>query len=163
MFNQTTTDIAFSRWLVDVLCGLNLLLPLKTKTFQFWHYFDFFFLLKKKFYCLLSIYNPFAPNAPFLYSLTISEKHMVFWYFQGVKKGCIGNEWDVIMVDHVINRSTYPENIYCLKSTVEICSKSIIKTQGRQHWHRSGVFIAYVFSIVDFIRSNCLLVGKAVF
>ena len=30
--------------------------------------------------------NPFVPNAPFLYSL-------VFWCFQVVEKGCIGNEW----------------------------------------------------------------------
>ena len=30
--------------------------------------------------------NPFVPNAPFLY-------RKVFWCFQGVKKGCIGNEW----------------------------------------------------------------------
>ena len=31
--------------------------------------------------------NTFVPNAPFLYPLT------VFWCFQGVEKGCIGNKW----------------------------------------------------------------------
>ena len=30
---------------------------------------------------------PFVPNAPFLYPLK------TFWCFQGVEKGCIGNEW----------------------------------------------------------------------
>ena len=37
--------------------------------------------------------NPFLPNAHFLYPLKTSENLMVFWCFQGVEKGCIGNEW----------------------------------------------------------------------
>ena len=37
--------------------------------------------------------NPFVPNAPFFYSLKTSENPKVFWCFQGVEKGCIGNEW----------------------------------------------------------------------
>ena len=37
--------------------------------------------------------NPFFPNAPFLYPLKTSKNLTVFWYFQGVEKGCIGNEW----------------------------------------------------------------------
>ena len=37
--------------------------------------------------------NPFAPNAPFSTSLKTSENLTVFWYFQGVEKGCIGNEY----------------------------------------------------------------------
>ena len=41
----------------------------------------------------LNAINPFVPNAPFLYPLKTSENHKVFWCFQGVKKGCIGNEW----------------------------------------------------------------------
>ena len=36
---------------------------------------------------------PFVPNVPFLYPLNTSEKLSVFWCFQGVMKGCIGNEW----------------------------------------------------------------------
>ena len=40
-----------------------------------------------------SVVNPFVPNAPFLYPLKTSEKLKVFWCFQGVEKGCIGNEW----------------------------------------------------------------------
>ena len=38
-------------------------------------------------------FNPFVPNAPFLYPLKTTENRKVFWYFQGVEKGCIGNEW----------------------------------------------------------------------
>ena len=37
--------------------------------------------------------NPFVPNAPFVYPLKTSENCKVFWCFQGVKKGCIGNVW----------------------------------------------------------------------
>ena len=35
----------------------------------------------------------FVSNAPFLYPLKASENRMVFWYFQGVEKECIGNKW----------------------------------------------------------------------
>ena len=38
-------------------------------------------------------FNPFVPNAPFLYPLKSSENRKVFWCFQGVEKGCIRNEW----------------------------------------------------------------------
>ena len=37
--------------------------------------------------------NPFASNAPFLYPLKISQNLTVFWFFQGFKKGCIGNKY----------------------------------------------------------------------
>ena len=37
--------------------------------------------------------NPLVPNAPFLYPLKTSENVTVFWCFQGVGKGCIGNKW----------------------------------------------------------------------
>ena len=33
--------------------------------------------------------NPFVPNAPYGYAPNLT----VFWCFQGVEKGCIGNEW----------------------------------------------------------------------
>ena len=38
-------------------------------------------------------FNPFVPNAPFLYLLKISDNLTVFWCFQGVEKGYIGNEY----------------------------------------------------------------------
>ena len=37
--------------------------------------------------------NPFISNATFLYPMKTSENLTVFWCFQGVEKGCIGNEW----------------------------------------------------------------------
>ena len=61
-------------------------------------------LLQILYVCLFVVYNvkndkvvvnPFVPNAPFLYPLKTSENF--FWCFQGVDKGCIGNEW----VNHV--------------------------------------------------------------
>ena len=39
------------------------------------------------------LFNPFVPNAPFLYPLKTSENCKVFWCFQGVKKRSIGNKW----------------------------------------------------------------------
>ena len=39
------------------------------------------------------VINPFVPNAPFLYPLKTSENPTVFWCFQGLEKGCIGNKW----------------------------------------------------------------------
>ena len=39
-----------------------------------------------------ALFNPFVPNAPLFYPLKTSENHKVFWCFQVVEKGCIGNE-----------------------------------------------------------------------
>ena len=45
--------------------------------------------------------NPFVPNAPFLYILKTSENRF-FWCFQGVEKGCIGNEWVKLVISNKI-------------------------------------------------------------
>ena len=37
---------------------------------------------------LLRLFNPFVPNAPFLYSLK-TENHKFFWCFQEVEKGAL--------------------------------------------------------------------------
>ena len=42
---------------------------------------------------LLQTFNPFVPNASFLYPLKRSENRKIFLCFQGVDKGCIGNKW----------------------------------------------------------------------
>ena len=39
------------------------------------------------------LFNPFFPNAPFLYLLKASKNLTVLRYFQRVEEGCIGNEW----------------------------------------------------------------------
>ena len=49
---------------------------------------------------MLKCFNPFVPNGPFLYPLKTSENLAVFWCFQGVKKGCIGNEWFKVNIYH---------------------------------------------------------------
>ena len=52
----------------------------------------------KNFYCQIYVskwqkyINPVVPNAPFLYPLKASENRKVFWCFQGVEKGWIGNK-----------------------------------------------------------------------
>ena len=48
--------------------------------------------LKRVIVVILPI-NPFVPNAPFLYPLKTSENCNVFWCFQGIEKGCVGNKW----------------------------------------------------------------------
>ena len=37
--------------------------------------------------------NSLVPNSPFLYPLKHRKTLTVFWCFQGIEKGCIGNEW----------------------------------------------------------------------
>ena len=40
---------------------------------------------------LCSFFNPFVPNAPFLYPL--KTENLTVFCFQGVEKGSIGNKW----------------------------------------------------------------------
>ena len=42
---------------------------------------------------LPKLFNPFVPNAPFLCPLKKSENLKVFWCFEGIEKGCIGDKW----------------------------------------------------------------------
>ena len=64
--------------------------------------------------------NPFVPNAPFLYLLKTSENLSVFWYFQGVEKGCIGNEW----VNSVL--LTFSEILFALSQFVKFFKSKLI-------------------------------------
>ena len=43
-------------------------------------------------------FNPFVPNALFLYHLKTSENFTVFRCFQGVEKGCIGKWVKTILI-----------------------------------------------------------------
>ena len=45
------------------------------------------------FNCFFLLFNSFVPNVPFFYPLKALEKRKVFWCFQGVEKGYIGNIW----------------------------------------------------------------------
>ena len=42
---------------------------------------------------ILEPFNPFVSNAPFLYTQKTLVNLTVFWCFQEVEKGCIGNKW----------------------------------------------------------------------
>ena len=57
----------------------------------------FSFKYMEAFKCILitieSHINPFVPDAAFLYPLETWENRKVFWWFQGVEKECVGNEW----------------------------------------------------------------------
>ena len=39
------------------------------------------------------MFNPFIPNAPFLYPLKTLENILVYWCFQAAERGCMGNKW----------------------------------------------------------------------
>ena len=52
---------------------------IKWESLYFYKFLSFILLRR-----VMSTINPFVPNAPFLYPLKT---------FQGVEKGCIGNEW----------------------------------------------------------------------
>ena len=41
----------------------------------------------------IGIFNPFVPNAPFLYLLKTPENLTVLQCFQGLEKGWVGKEW----------------------------------------------------------------------
>ena len=43
------------------------------------------------FYTMVTLVKPFITSTPFLYPLKASENLTVFWCFQGIEKGCIGN------------------------------------------------------------------------
>ena len=49
--------------------------------------------LSARYHSLKSHFNPFFPNALFLYPLKTSENRKIFWCFQGVVNGCIGKKW----------------------------------------------------------------------
>ena len=70
---------------------------------------------------ILAIVNPFVPNAPFLYPLKTLEYLTVFWCFQGVEKGCVGNEW-VKSLDP--NKSHGWDNISI--NMIKMCGESLV-------------------------------------
>ena len=62
------------------------------------------FMLTGNDYRLCKVFfNPFVSNTPFLYPLKTSENLTIFRYFQGLKKGCIGNKWVNVTSDHLDN------------------------------------------------------------
>ena len=120
-------------------------------------------------------FNSFVPNVPFLQPLKTSEK--VFWRFQRIQKGCIGNKWvDLfrgnasfysnccIILENIKKTTTGLANIYLFKvsnrntrKSCEICSKSIIKTTERLHnvvlivnsEHVSHLFLKFLLLILN--------------
>ena len=65
--------------------------------------------------------SPFFSNALFFYPLKTSEKRKVFRYFQGVEKGCIGNEWVKKHSDiRIVTRSICGRSIRRRSSSVQV-------------------------------------------
>ena len=58
--------------------------------------------------------NPFVPSASFLYPLKTSENRKVFWCFQRVESGYLGNEWinhDFVIFDLVNYKQANIKNL----------------------------------------------------
>ena len=89
-------------------------------------------------------FNPFVPNAPFLYPKKTSENRTVFFlYFQGVEKGCIENKW----VKHVV---------------------SMLKLENKKSWKHSkdGTIIYLIptfFTLLKYFSALCYEYKKRVF
>ena len=73
-----------------------------------------FFIFRISFvlYSDLHFFNLFVPNAPFLYHLKTSENRKVFWCFQGVPTGGIGNEWVNTLVKNCISVSVLWKKLF---------------------------------------------------
>ena len=85
----------------------------------------------------MKIIYPFVPNVPVLYPLKTSENLIVFWYVQGVKKGCIWNKW--VKFQTLIS--------LILFSGTSECS---FQTERRVfEWRWSGSWILKLFEIDD--------------
>ena len=96
-------------------------------------------------------FNPFIPNAPFLYPFKTWENHKVFWWFQGVVKGGIGNEWVITWYHkneitslhcHGITEKEYFMKWQVLDRNFDIyCRKIIEQTYVLGNFHYFDVFI----------------------
>ena len=81
------------------------------------------------------VFHPLVPNAPFLYPLKTSENRKVFWCFQGVEKGYIGNKWV-----NSTSRSNYSSP---MKNTVRNKMNHVLRSQIPSlsflinYWHQT--------------------------
>ena len=71
---------------------------------------------------LYLLFNPFVPNAPFLYPLKISEKRNVFWCFKRVKN--VGSREVLWVISEPIFRD--------ISKTTEKCGKAIFGARTTQ-------------------------------
>ena len=92
-------------------------------------------------------FNPFVPNAPFLYHLTTSENHKVFWCFLEVEKGYIGNEW--VHPFHAIALFLYLKTGFM---------KKLVSCNGLKEC--PFIFLSITLRCKDSLRRYCLLKKK---
>ena len=80
------TSILFEVY-ITIYCAVNLwfLCTTETKVSLIWD--------PKYGKSVASEINSFVPNSPFIYPLKTSQNLTIFWCFQEVEKGWIGNEW----------------------------------------------------------------------
>ena len=64
----------------------------------------------------VDIHNSFSNNVPLLFPLKTSENRTVFWCFQRVEKGCIGNKW--VKAYYVLSWSCQIQNLFLLYARV---------------------------------------------
>ena len=84
--------------------------------------------------CWFEMFNPFVSNAPFFHPLETSENFMVFGGFQGVEKGCTGNEWvhEVVTENYHYNLQDQP---YTLQLHINFnCTKRMCSIIAFSHF-----------------------------
>ena len=100
--------------------------------------------------------NTFIPNAPFLYPLKTSKNLTVFWCFQGVEKGCIGNYWVKFITFNFkfkfkfiiyLLPSLLTTDIQCMHSCVSM--RLTLTTMSHSAWNSSSLII------LTTTKSNC--------
>ena len=110
----------------------------------------------------LHFIKSFVPNAPFLYSLKTSENLRVFWRFQGVEEGCIGNEWVKSIHNQGYRKrpltwncgSSHPE-VFLRKRVLKICSKF-----AGEHPCRSAISLKLHCNFIEIaLRHGCSTVN----
>ena len=64
--------------------------------------------------------NPFVPSAPFLCPLKTLETLTILWCFQGVEKGCIGNECVAIFYGKALKKNRISNQFYSVRGFSDI-------------------------------------------
>ena len=82
-------------------------------------------------------FNPFVPDAPFLYSLKTSKNLTVFWCFQGVEKGCIRNKWNN---PFKVNAPILSKTVNWLhkNESIDFCMMSVLTLNRTKPWEWCG-------------------------
>ena len=111
--------------------------------------------------------NPFVPNAHFFCPLKTSENLKVFWCFQAVEKGRIGNEWVKEVTESTspsfISRSNRHRRCSIKKSILNIFAKFVGKHLYRRAFFSKVVGLKTAILSKTRLRHRCFPLVSAKF